>query len=246
MQSYTEQNSLASCSQQVFSFPESRGQVLANYVSGANVDAVHALKAAVSGQWHGCFYLWGSAGSGKSHLLEAACLLMGQRGIKTAWHQLTTGQGGIGLTETAVAHDVVCIDDLQRLPQQIECELELLACYEQLHARGGVLFLAADAPPSELRLQLEDVRSRLASGLVFQLRPLDDQGRLEAMRRRLQAKSMDIADDILQILLQQLPRDMHTLFRALDGMVEIASAKHQRLTAQFVHRHLVQFAEPIA
>ncbi|MGV0005930.1 MAG: DnaA ATPase domain-containing protein [Candidatus Porifericomitaceae bacterium WSBS_2022_MAG_OTU9] len=246
MQSYTEQNGLASCSQQVFNFPDSRGQVIANYVPGANEDAVHALKAAVAGQWHGCFYLWGIAGSGKSHLLEAACLLTEQRGIKTAWHQLTAQHGGIGLTEAAAAHDVVCIDDLQHLPQQVECELELLACYEQLHARGGLLFLAADAPPSELRLQLEDVRSRLAAGLVFKLLPLDDYGRLEAMRRRLRARSMDIADDILQILLQQLPRDMHTLFRALDGMVEIATAKRQRLTTQFVHRHLVQFAEPIA
>ena len=218
--------------QQVFSFCEDNGQLFATYCG--NDEVVHATREAVTGQWHGCIYLWGEAGSGKSHLLQAACMLAEENGIKAYY-----GHDGV-ITEAAMEHKVVCIDDLQTRQQDRENELRLLACYEQLLARRGLLLLCANVPPAQLQLRLADMSSRLVAGLVFRLSPLDDAGKMRAMQLRLKAKSMQVADDMLRVLLQRLPRDTHSLFRFLDDMVETVSSTRQRLSPMFIHRHIAR------
>jgi len=44
---------------------------LDNFVAGRNTELLAALREALAGNRDGCFYLWGEAGSGKSHLLQA-------------------------------------------------------------------------------------------------------------------------------------------------------------------------------
>ena len=44
----------------------------ANFVNGANAGATAVLREALSAA-QGVVYLWGGAGTGKSHLLEACC-----------------------------------------------------------------------------------------------------------------------------------------------------------------------------
>lgn len=218
--------------QQVFNFPGEQGQLFATYVG--NDQVVQALKQLVLGQWRGCVYLWGESGTGKSHLLQAACMQAEHEGVKASY--------AAAAMEATANHGIVCVDDLHHMPRQQETELELLSCYERLQARAGSLLVAADVPPSRLQLRLADVRSRLAAGLVFKLAPLDDAGRMQAMQRRLRARSMVVSDEILGILLRRLPRDMRSLCRALDDMVDFASSQRQRLTPTLVHRYIARLS----
>ena len=218
--------------QQVFNFPGEHGQLFATYVG--NDQVVQALKQVALGQWRGCVYLWGEPGTGKSHLLQAACMLAERDGIKASYADAAI--------EATSSHSIVCVDDLHHMPPQQEKELEFLSCYEQLQSRAGSLLVAADVPPAQLQLRLADVRSRLAGGLVFKLAPLDDAGKMQAMQQRLRARSMVISDEILRILLLRLPRDMRTLCRALDNIVDLASSQRQRLTPMLVHKHITRLS----
>jgi sarcosine oxidase subunit beta len=58
-----------------------------NFVAGANGAAVAAVRAAVRGDGERAVYLWGDAGSGRSHLVAAAARmpLLERAGIARRW-----------------------------------------------------------------------------------------------------------------------------------------------------------------
>jgi DnaA family protein len=91
---------------------------LDNFVTGANAEAVAALREMVGGAPAERFiYLWGAPGSGRSHLLRAVLKSLSDAGRRVRLY---------GLGETPLADegdDVVGVDDVQTLDGQAQINL---------------------------------------------------------------------------------------------------------------------------
>lgn len=203
----------------------------ANFLPGDNAAPLHLLQQCTEP----FVYLWGGIGSGRSHLLQAACHTETAHGGSPAYLPLAElAQAGVELLDGLEQMSLVCLDDLQAVVGDRDWEESLFHLYNRVRDAGGRLLAAADASPSALGIHLPDLRSRLSWGPVFQLQSLDDAGKLAALQLRAQARGMELGEEVGTYLLRRCPRDMHALFELLERLDQASLAAQRRLTIPFV------------
>ncbi len=180
-------------------------------------------------------YLWGEPGTGKTHLLEAACRAVQEQGNAPLYVALAEKADiTIALLEDIEQVPFVCIDDVDAIAGDRAWEAALFALYERLRAQGGMLVVAARNSPSAIGLTLADLATRLAAGLVYQLQPLTDDEKLAALRLRAQRRGLEMTQEVANYLLTRFPRDTHSLFALLDRLDTATLAAQRRLTIPFL------------
>jgi DnaA family protein len=189
---------------------------LYNFVPGRNGAALQALREIARGESPERFvYLWGAPGSGRSHLLRGLVHAAGSRKSLYA----------CALTEdSADEGQLLAVDDVQNFSPGDQ--VRLFDLYNRMRSARGALVAGGDAAPAQLALR-EDLRSRLAWGLAFQLHPLSDEEKAEALRGHARARSMALGEDVIAYLLQHARRDMASLIGILDAL-DRHSLEHKR------------------
>lgn len=204
----------------------------ASFCPGPNSMAVERLRSLAFGD-RGVVWLWGGRGSGRSHLLQAACAAAGAR--RAAYVPLgELGEAATGFLADVRLLDLLCIDSVDLLIGRRDFELALFSAYRSLDERGGALIVAADHPPAGLTWVLADIRSRFGAAEIFQLKPLDEEDELEALRLRAVSRGLDLPEETARYLLRRFPRDMTTLGRLLDDIDFASLSAQRRLTIPFV------------
>jgi len=176
-------------------------------------------------------YLWGDTGTGKSHLLTAACQAFSQSGYRVGYlpGEMVNYSGALDGMEQV---DLLCIDDLQRLDHA--AEVELFHCINRCREAGAKLIFAADRSPEELGLKLKDLQTRLAWGLVFQVQSLNDDTLRDAFRKEIEARSLEASDEVLGYVLRRFPRRIATLKHVVDTLDEVSLSEQRRITIPLV------------
>jgi DnaA family protein len=180
-----------------------------NFLAGGNAEALQAVRSLAAGTLaEAVVYLWGGRGSGRTHLLLAAA------------------RENPALT---VADDVETLDpDAQ--------QVLFVAINEAREGRAAVL-AAGNAPPAQLRLR-DDLRTRLAWGLVYQLQPLTDAEKKAHLQAAARERGLVLADEVATYLLSRLPRDLASLQDMLDRLDRVSLAKQRPLTVPLVREAL--------
>jgi len=212
-----------------------------NYFVARNREAVERLQRAVQNlgnaphtpaSW---LVLWGEPGTGKTHLLEAACRTAQEQGYAPLYVPLAEKAGLTpALLEDVEQVPLVCVDNIDSIAGDAKWEAALFALYEHLRAQGGMLVLAAHTSPAAIGLKLADLATRLAAGLVYQLHPLSDAEKISALRLRAQRRGLEMTEEVANYLLTRFPRDMHSLFALLDKLDNATLAAQRRLTIPFL------------
>ncbi len=183
-------------------------------------------------------YLWGPAGSGKTHLLRALaarCRAEGQQVV--AWFDAATALPWSLPPDRAL----VVIDRCEVLAA--EAQHSAFALFEDAAAQGVQIASAGRLPPVDLPLR-DDLRTRLAWGQVFALEPLGDEEARAALRREAGRRGIFLPDEVLNHLLMRLPRDLGHLMRLLDRLDAFALARARAVTLPLLRQMLVE--EPAA
>ena len=218
------------------------GSSFSNFLPGPNLEALERLRAAVVAtsrekSSEQMMFLWGADGSGKTHLLQAACRLAQELGIAPVYVPLVeAGVLSPSLLESVEQAPLVCLDDVEHVAGHADWETALFSLIERLRVAGGLLISAATAPPARLGLRLPDLTSRLAWGAVYALQPLSDAEKLEAVRLRARNRGFDLPEDVARYILSRYPRDMNSLFELLNRIDREALAHQRRVTIPFLRR----------
>ena len=77
------------------------------------------------------------------------------------------------------------------------------------------MICAGRTAPQKLKLA-EAIRSRLAWGLSYAVKPLDEEERFQVLARLASLRGIRMTPDIERWMTTHLPRDMRTLTRVLD------------------------------
>jgi DnaA family protein len=208
--------------------------VFASFLCGPNLQAVEHVRALALGAAGGVAWLCGPAGSGKTHLLQAACAAAGES-LRAGYFPLSElGPLGTGVLEGLPQIECLCLDDVDAVAGKPEWERALFALYREIEERGGRLIAAAARPPALLSWALPDLGSRFAASAVFQLRLLDDAEQRAALQLRAQVRGLDLPEETARWLQRRFPRDMRTLYELLDMLDEAAIIAQRRLTVPFI------------
>ncbi len=206
-----------------------------NYYVGENAALIATLKDLSSPSAEQFIYLYGSGGTGRSHLLQAVC------------HDfLHTGRGAFYLSfkdqldldpailEELEQLDLVCLDDVDTLFGRREWEEALFHFYNRMQTAKTCLIVSAKTLPNHSNMQLNDLKSRLNWGLTWQLKPLNDTQKLATLQLRAERRGLQLSDDVGKFLLHRYPRDMQALFLLLEKLDQASLAAQRKLTIPFV------------
>jgi DnaA family protein len=211
------------------------GSSFANFHPGANQEAVTQVQAVAEGRVAGPLFIWGEPGTGKSHLLQAACRRAQEQGRDCAYLPLAAG-GDLtpALFEEREEAALVCVDDVERIAGAREWQQALFALYERLRDRGGVFLAAGSANPNRLGLGMPELVTRLGAGLVYQLHPLSDADKVAALRLRARNRGLEMSEEVARYVLERYPRDMEAIFALLERLDRASLATQRRLTIPFI------------
>ncbi len=206
---------------------------LANFLAGPNEAALQHLRL-----WVGAgssqatrapvpTYLWGSAGSGKTHLLRAVGAALRGQGASVGWLD-ADAQGAPDFDERWSA---VLLDDvhLYTTEQQALAFNWFVHATNPAHGAPRWVLAAGDTPPADLPLR-DDLRSRLGWGHVFQLAPLDETTRRAVLRQAADARGIFLGDEVMDYILSRFSRDLGSLMHLLDRLDAYALQAQRAVT----------------
>ena len=183
-------------------------------------------------------YLWGNKGSGKSHLLLAATAHHSKRALYLPLAELVK-TASPEILQSVEQLDLLCIDELDAIAGRIEWQEALFHCFNRLQHSGCKLLVAADHAPLTIEFTLADLRSRMATALVYQLESLDDEGKQQALIIQAKIRGLDLPDDVALYLLRNHSRDIKILMTVLHRLDKASMVSKRRLTIPFVRQVLL-------
>ena len=206
-----------------------------NFFPAGNEEVFAAFNGWLNGDTDkSVLFLHGVAGSGRSHLLQAACCFVSEKERPSIY--VPAGEPDISgeFISQLDPESTVCIDDLDQVVGDEHWEEAVLEVHERLLSSNGRLLLAALQPPRALGLTLPDLATRLAAGGVYRIRPLTERELPRAMQLRARRRGLELPDEVVEYLLRRVPRNSEAIFDLLDRVDEAAFAKKRRLTVPFI------------
>jgi DnaA family protein len=186
------------------------GPTLASFFAGPNDAAYKHLQL-----WSGSptrspvpTYLWGTTGSGKTHLLKAVRESLREQGATAGWLDASVMEP----PEFDEAWSVVLLDDVHLYTAVQQHAAFNWFVNAQTHQRG--LLAAGALPPADLKLR-EDLRTRLGWGHVFALLPLSEPERRAVLRQQADDRGVFLGDEVMDFMLTRFSRDLGSLTELL-------------------------------
>lgn len=207
------------------------GAVFETFHPGGNRAAAAAVAAAAAGTGDPVLFLHGEVGSGRTHLLHAACAAASRAAYLPAGDYALQPAEMIDGWE---AFGLVCIDDIGAFAGNASWERAMFALFNALQAAGGRWIATGDAPPGSLGFGLADLASRLAAGPVFRLQSLDDDGRVGALIAHAAQRGFELPEEVARYLIARIPRDMHSLVATLDRIDAESLSQKRKVTIPLV------------
>jgi DnaA family protein len=202
----------------------------ASFLPGANAQVPAYLQRFAASRDPFCL-IWGAAGAGKSHLLQALCqqtpaaLYLPLRQLHAYGPEVLAGLAG---------QPLLVLDDLDVVAGEPAWEEQLFQLFNGALQQATQLCCAATAPPGGLALTLADLRSRLQLAVVFALQPPDDATRAALLRQLALRRGMVLKDEVVDYLLSRNQRDLPSLLAVLDRLDVSSLAERRRLTIPFI------------
>jgi len=189
---------------------------LDNFVAGRNVELLAALRQAAAGAAEvRAVYLWGEAGSGKSHLLRA---MAAQHGI-------------YAVRAVPMAASLVAVDDVEALDDA--AQIALFELYNRMREQGGLLLVSGRQAPAHLALR-DDLRTRLSGGHVFALQALSEPERRAVLRQAADVRGIALSDEVMDFMLTRFSRDLGSLMELLALMDGYALQTRRAITIPLI------------
>lgn len=206
---------------------------LDNFIAGRNGELLENLRRLAAGQARERFlYAWGRPGSGRSHLLKGAVTALQRAGAAA----VCIGCGpDMRFAEGLDRMDCVALDDVDRLDD--EGQVAAFDLYNALRERSGALIAAAGAPPVQLTLR-EDLVTRLAWGLVYQVHGLSDDDKARALADHAASRGWPLPREVCDYLLTRARRDMPSLLSTLDALDRYSLETRRPVTVPLVRELL--------
>lgn len=186
-------------------------------------------------------YLAGEGGSGKTHLLLACAEAVQKGGKQVIYLSLSElmHSGSPAILQSLEQVDLLCLDDIEAVAGNVAWEEALFHCFNRLHDAKGKLLVASANTPAHSLIKLPDLRSRLATGLVYQLPVLNDEQKQRALIIQAHYRGLSMSDEAAQYLLRHYGRDMNNLIQVLQQLDKASLQAKRKLTIPFIKQVLI-------
>lgn len=219
--------------QLIFNFENQAYPNFAKFLGQANKELLQVL----SHQHERLIYVWGSEGRGKSHLLKAWTAQAVSHGHSAQYWDAKTRPFALASAQA----EFIAIDGIEFLDDAEQQDLFHL--FNQIRdGHFGYLLMSANVPPLQLALR-EDLRTRMAYALVYEIKALNDDEKLEALKSLAQSRQLAIGDELFKYLLQHWRRDMDSLVTMVQRLDDYSLMTGRRITLPLLKQLLEETHE---
>ena len=146
-----------------------------------------------------------------------------------------SGSGKSHLLSACKAISMRVADDVHLLDN--EAQIALFNTYNQQKEAGSMLITAGLHAPTQMGLR-DDLATRLAWGLVYQLHPLNDDEKANALKNHALERGMKLPTEVTDYCLRYLRRDLPSLMAVLDALDEWSLTEKKPVTVPMLKKLL--------
>jgi chromosomal replication initiator protein len=233
--------------------PDNRSRTFDDFVRGPSNRFAYAAAFAVAetpGRSYNPLFIYGDAGLGKTHLLQAIKAYVEENYPDYVVRYVTSETflnefiESIRLNTSAEFKrryrnvDVLLVDDIQFLENRKETQEEFFHTFNAIHEGHRQLVLSSDRPPDAISTLENRLRSRFKMGLTTDIQPPDLETRLAILRKKAEGESVAAPDEVLEFIAANITDNIRELEGALNRVSALAKLVDAPLTLAEAELHL--------
>ncbi len=190
------------------------------------------------------FFLYGSTGVGKTHLIQAVGLRVKELYPEAKVLYLTSrtfeNQYGTAVRQKQVNDfinfyqgiDVLLIDDIQELSGKTGTQNAFYPIFNFLHQKGKILVMTSDRPPVELSDMMDRLISRFKWGVIEVLPTPDLELRKEILRHKSAKNGLDLSEEVIDVIATHVTESVRELEGVVISLITRATLLNQTVTPE--------------
>jgi chromosomal replication initiator protein len=223
------------------------------FVIGSSNRFAHAAALTVAerpGLAYNPLFVYGDAGLGKTHLLQAIGHFVHEnyRNYRIRYVSSETFLNEfVDSIRTGVSDsfkrryrgvDLLLVDDIQFFEGKKETLEEFFHTFNALHESGRQVVLSSDRRPDDWPTLEDRLRTRFKSGLVTDIQPPDLETRLAILRKKAEGQTTLIPDTVLEYIATHITDNIRELEGALTRVSAFTSLYNEPLSVELAERVL--------
>ncbi len=205
------------------------------FIVGSSNRLAHAAALGVAqnpGQSYNPLFIYGDAGLGKTHLLQAIGHFAQARNLTVLYvsGEQFTNEFINAIREQKTDEfrhkyrglDMLLIDDIHFISGKESTAESFFHTFNELHNSGRQIVIASDRSPKSMPGLQERLRSRFEWGLTAAMGPPNLETRLAILQAKAKQAGADILPDVLALIAQQARRNIRELEGSLNRVLAYA------------------------
>ena len=229
------------------------------FVIGTNNNLAHAASLAVAetpGQIYNPLFIYGGAGLGKTHLMQAiAHFIIASDPSKKVLY-VTSETFTNELIESVKTNkntefrnkyrniDVLLIDDIQFIIGKVSTQEEFFNPFNDLYMLGKQIVISSDRPPKEMETLPDRLRTRFESGLPVDIQIPTYETKMAIINKKSEALGIDFPYEVKDYVATNITSSIRELEGALTKLSAYSKLSHTPLTAEFAENTLKDLISP--
>ncbi|MFM2046260.1 MAG: chromosomal replication initiator protein DnaA [Actinomycetota bacterium] len=224
-----------------------------NFVKGASNQFALAAALRVAetpGRSYNPLFIYGSAGLGKTHLLQAIGWYVHAHYAHYEVRYVSTETflneyvDAIRTNTTAAFKrryrevDVLLIDDIQFIEGKEGLQEEFFHTFNSLHGANKQIVITSDRTPDAIPTLEERLASRFRWGLITDIQPPDVETRLAILRNKAERDSTPLPADVLEFIASNITSNIRELEGALIRVAAYANLTRETPTVEMAESQL--------
>ena len=218
-----------------------------DFVIGSSNRFAHAAALAVAetpGRSYNPLFIYGDAGLGKTHLLQAVGNYVSDH-YKNHEVRYVSSETFMNRFVEAIRNktlpefkqhfreiDVLLVDDIQFMEGKEGLQEEFFHTFNTIQQAGGQIVLSSDRPPDSIPTLEDRLRSRFKMGLVTDIQAPDLETRLAILSKKTEENpgGIIVPDEVLQFIAENITENIRELEGALTRVSAYANLNHEPCT----------------
>lgn len=231
------------------------------FVVGNNNNLAHAAALAVAetpGHVYNPLFIYGGAGLGKTHLMQAIAHFIMQNNpalkvlyvtSETFTNELIESLKNQKMTNQEFRNkyrniDVLLIDDIQFIIGKESTQEEFFHTFNTLYDANKQIVISSDKPPKEMETLTERLRTRFEMGLTADIQIPTYETKMAILNKKSESEGYSIPDDVKDYVATHIKSSIRELEGALTKLVAFSNLSHQKLTVEFAEDTLKDLISP--
>jgi len=229
-----------------------------NFIVGDSNELAYtaAKKICFQTSYYNPLFIYSSVGMGKTHLLNAIGLEIGNSkkvmfisAERFMYHFIRSIKSNemVKFKDFFRKANVFIIDDIQFVGGKEAMQEEFFHTFNALIEKGSQIVIASDRSPSNLDKIQERIKSRMSGGLVIDIQPPDFNLRIKILKNKFEEikknfnENYDLSEDVLKFLAHEINSNIREMIGALNRILAFTKINSKSPTIYECKRILKDF-----